>query len=92
MAAGAEPSLLDELFRRSTTAGAVSLRLFEGVHLCVTGLDEEERELVASLTERCGGQYSSELARGVCTHLLATRASTSAPSRLVTSGRHRSPV
>ena len=42
-----------------------------GVRVCVTGFEPEDREVIKELVLRAGGAYDNEMARFVCTHLLA---------------------
>lgn len=43
---------------------------FNGCTITVTGLNEETRQTVKEACQQNGGNYSGELTKGVCTHLL----------------------
>lgn len=43
---------------------------FTGLVITVTGLDENVRQRVKEACQAKGGNYSGELTKGVCTHLL----------------------
>ena len=74
-----EEELLESLRVAAATLGAA---LSNGCvpladcHLCVTGFEQDDRDCVAELAAALGGAYSSELARGTCTHLVTTDGST----------------
>ena len=77
------PAAEEALFAELRAAGSHSAAAdaFAGVHLCVTGFEQDDRELMSELVLAMGGQYSSELARGICTHLVVAAGSAGARLR-----------
>lgn len=60
-------------------------RPFTGCTITVTGLDEGSRSRVKEGCQKNGGNYSGELTKGVCTHLLVGSKTSKATSFLSSS-------
>ena len=45
-------------------------RALEGLHICVTNIDEATRNKISRQTEENGGTYCGEMKKDSCTHLI----------------------